>query len=320
VTSFARREPIERFLRRSAAQRFYGDGPPHWRLGRSNVPATTAAEADAQRRKLVKKLRQHGTRKHHVLELANLIASCRPRARCASGACPECMRAAQRLFVAAAADLLRRSSTRVLALSGVWRLGGVREGDLGDGSRLFAPLSGRLRQAMNVSGMAQAFGGFDVSANEHALSRFDPHYRPHAWIFIPERSFRRAESEFREFFPTSATVRRPVVAKRFDGKRRGLAYALKSKFQRRVTLPRKVGPDGEVKRRNSRDRPLRARQEVELSLALHQLGPDARLFLHGLQMVESSDGLRLVARKANGRAERRRDRRIRERGRNSERR
>jgi hypothetical protein len=132
VISFAP-GPIERFLRTPAAQRFYGDGPPHWRLGRSNVPAATAAEADAERRKLVKKLRRHGKRNRHVLELANLIASCRPRARCASGACPECMRAAQRLFVAAADDLLRRSSARVLAVSVVWRRSGVLEGDLGDG-------------------------------------------------------------------------------------------------------------------------------------------------------------------------------------------
>jgi hypothetical protein len=51
-----------------------------------------------------------------------------------------------------------------------------------------------------------------------------------------------------------------------------------------VTLPRERLPDGEIKRRNTRDRPLRARQKLEIALALDRIGPEGRIFLHGLQI------------------------------------
>jgi hypothetical protein len=84
------------------------------------------------------------------------------------------------------------------------------------------------------------------------------------------------------------------VAKPFDGSLRGLAYAHKTGFQRRVTLPRVQLPDGEVKRRNTRNRPLRARQKLEIALALDRIGLEGRIFLYGLRIGAADGRFRFV--------------------------
>jgi len=277
-------------------ERWYGDGPPHWRQGRGNRPAMTSDEARAQRRRDVKMLRRHGKGDPQALDLADAIAACRPGRRCGRAGCMECKRATQRLFVEASDQLLRRSSVRVLAVSVVPRGAGAFEGDLSLDADMFGRLSRQIARALRAAGVRQAFGGLDVSANEHDAGRFAPHYRPHAYLFVPASQFVRSEAVFREFFPVSEAVRRPVVAKAFNGRRGGLAYALKTEFQRRVTLPRATLPGGEVKRRNTRDRPLRARQKLELALALDRVGLGARIFLHGLRMAWTDGGIRFVGR------------------------
>jgi len=286
---------IERILSSDAGERWFRDGHRSWREGRDDERRPMSArEAQAQRRRDVKMLRRHCKGNPRGLRLADLIESCGPRHRCLSGACIECNRATQRVFVEASEALLRRSSVRVSAISIVLKNARVLVGSLSDPSDLFEPLSRHLQSALRLAGVRQAFGGFDVSANEHDRSRFSPHYRPHAYVFVPTRQFKRAEQKFRAFFATSDAVRRPVVARDFDGNPKALAYALKRNFQRRVTLPRQRLSNGAIKRRNTRDRPLRARQKVELGLALNQLGLGARIFLHGLRMVEAHGELRIV--------------------------
>lgn len=149
--------------------------------------------------------------------------------------------------------------------------------------------------------MRQAIGGFDVSANEHAEQCFAPHYRPHAWIIVPVSQIARGEKAFRECFPASRTVRRPVRLQKFDGDLRGLAYAVKTDFVRRISLSRQTLADGSVTRRNTRDRPLLGRQRVEMALALDRAGLGARIFLHGLRMVKTPDGARILRSEATKR-------------------
>jgi hypothetical protein len=272
----------------------HGDGPPHWLEGRNDRPAMTPREAWIQRRKDVKMLRRHGKALARVLELARSIEACRPGWRCMGPGCIECARATQRLFVTAGECLLSRSDIDVLAVSVVWKAAGIAEGELSDEPDVFRPLRRQLRKALRAARIRQAFGGFDISANEHAEGRFAPHYRPHAYIFVPAKQFARGEGVFRSYFPPSATVRRPVVAKPFDGSLRGLAYAHKTGFQRRVTLPRVQLPDGEVKRRNTRNRPLRARQKLEIALALDRIGLEGRIFLYGLRIGAADGRFRFV--------------------------
>jgi hypothetical protein len=75
---------------------------------------------------------------------------------------------------------------------------------------------------------------------------------------------------------------------RYDGSPTGLAYALKNDFSRRVSLPRKKTAFMTT-RRNTRNRPLRATQKVELALALYQAGLADRVFQLGTASVLTDD-------------------------------
>ena len=285
---------VPRILNGPTGRRWFGDGAPKWSQGRAGKPAKTSGEADGERRQLVKVLRRHGKGNKEALLLAEKIAACRPGGRCLSGACPECMRATQRFFVATNADLLARSSVSTVAVSVILRNARVADGKLELEPDLFGPLLRRLREALRKAGVRQAVGGFDVSANEHEEQRFAPHYRPHAWFIVPASQMARGDKVFREYFPASRTVRRPVRMQEFDGDLRGLAYAVKTDFVRRISLPRQTLADGSVTRRNTRDRPLLGCQRVEIAVALDRARLGARIFLHGLGIVKTPDGVRIV--------------------------
>jgi len=283
---------VDDVLRGLGGERWYRDGPPAWRQTRNDRPAMTSEDARRQRLRDVKMLRRHGKDDDGALRLANKVAACGPKRRCLSPFCGECMRANQRLFVAMACDLLGRSAVHATVVSVVAWNARVGQGELARGD-LFETLARQLRRALSAGGVRQAFGGFDVSANEHATQRFAPHFRPHAWLFVPAQQMARCERVFRESFPASRIVRRPVRMQRFDGDPRGLAYALKADFARRISIPRQALPNGDIARRNTRLRPLLARQKMELALALDKIGLGARIFLHGLRMVEVGGVVRL---------------------------
>jgi len=76
---------------------------------------------------------------------------------------------------------------------------------------------------------------------------------------------------------------------RYDGSPKALAYALKADFSRRVSLPRRRTSDSITTRRNTRNRPLRASQKVELELALDQAGLVARIFQFGRASILNDD-------------------------------
>ena len=76
---------------------------------------------------------------------------------------------------------------------------------------------------------------------------------------------------------------------RYDHSLAGLAYAFKTNFVRRVSLPRMKKADSTLARRNTRNRHLRATQKVELALALHKAGLASRVFGLGIEAVNWDD-------------------------------
>jgi hypothetical protein len=93
-----------RALSSALRDQHFADGPPTWRIGRGKSwerPSENLAHADRQRRQLIIKLDWHSA--HSKLRLAHQLAMklrrCGDLKRCRSGACPVCVRAAQRLCV-----------------------------------------------------------------------------------------------------------------------------------------------------------------------------------------------------------------------------
>ena len=172
-------------------------------------------------------------------------------------------------------------------VSFVWSGHRFAEGKL-DPDTMFQRLRRHLRFSLQAAGIRHALGGFDISMNEHQDGKFVPHWRPHAWILISTKNPKGLRNHLKTRFPASKRVRRPLRIARYDGSPTALAYALKTDFWRRVSLPRKRTALMTT-RRNTRNRPLRSAQKVELALALHRTGLADRVFQLGGASVLSDE-------------------------------
>ncbi|WP_147022830.1 hypothetical protein [Microvirga aerophila] len=148
----------------------------------------------------------------------------------------------------------------------------------------------RIQATLIKAGISTFIGGIDISANEHKRE-FDPHFQLQAWILAPTDQIRPAESKLRAAIPKTSTVPRPVKIKLWDRNLAALGYALKDHFVRRVSYQREANEDGSKHTcRNTRDRPLRVEQHIELAITLDQAGLQARLILGGCRVVRTVNG------------------------------
>jgi len=281
---------IEGLLRSGSGSRFYGDGAPRWREGRSGSLSKTAEQAAHQRDLLVNALRRD--RDVEAIALAGKLTTCSSRRRCLSGGCPICGRALQRMCVDATRNLFDEHGGEMLAVNVVMRRGWIELGDLIDDD-IFDKTRRRLRRALQDVNVP-AVGGFDISLNEHETEEFAPYWAPHAFILVPARPLRRREARFREWFLGDAQTPRPIFIQDFDGRRAGRAYALKPDFSRRVTLLPRLCADGSRSTFGTRSKPIWGPQRVELALALDRAGLDARLFLRGYELGASRGDVEIV--------------------------
>ena len=281
---------IEYLLRSEYGRRFYGDGAPRWWEGRNGKPSSTAEQAAHQRDLLVNALRRD--RGAEAVALAGKLTTCSSRRRCLSGACPLCGRALQRMGVHATRNLFDDHSGEMLAVNVVMRKGWIDSGDLTDDD-VFDETRRRLLRALRDMNVP-AFGGFDITLNEHEMDEIAPYWAPHAFILLPSQQLRRREAKFREWFLSDARTPRPIFIQDFDGRRAGRAYALKPDFVRRVTLLPRRRDDGSRSTFGTRTKPIWGLQRVELALALDRAGLDARLFLRGYELVASRGDVEIV--------------------------
>jgi hypothetical protein len=270
---------VAQILTSGSARKWYADGAPFWRRCGRGKPGKTSKQARKERRRLVKILRRHAKGNDSALRLADSLKSCSKEHRCLSGVCPECARAFQRWFVSATSSVvIPKKRWRVVSL--VWREHRFAEGKL-DPDTMFERLRRHLQVALMAAKIRQAIGGLDISINEHENGKFIPHWRPHVWILVATKNPKGLRKCLKERFAASRRVRRPLQIVQYDGSPKALAYALKTDFSRRVSLPRKRKTDSITTRRNTRNRPLRSRQKVELALALHRAGLADRVFQFG---------------------------------------
>lgn len=114
-----------------AQKQLFEDTPPKWREGSTNRLCQSAREAIDERLRLVKRLHRFGYTSDAASMLAVKLADCSEAGRCLSGACPECARAYQRLFVRTTARYLRSRGAMPIGstiLSPILREGIVKPG------------------------------------------------------------------------------------------------------------------------------------------------------------------------------------------------
>ncbi|GEO17782.1 hypothetical protein [Microvirga aerophila] len=149
----------------------------------------------------------------------------------------------------------------------------------------------KIQTILSKAGITTFIGGIDLSANEDENGAFEPYYQIQSWISAPTEQIRHAERQLRKLFPRSEYTPRPVKILPWDGNPAAIVYTLKSTFVRRVSYDRAASDDGSRHAcRNTRDRPLRVEQEIELMIALDRAGLHSRLLLGGCRVVRTVNG------------------------------
>ncbi len=157
-----------------------------------------------------------------------------------------------------------------------------------------------FKEALANAGIPVAVAGLDISFNEHLTDAFDPHWLLHIRAHVPGRLFEYQITDFRTHFPAEVRILKPLTVSPFDGNLRGLAYTMKAEFERRQSYDQvKRTTDGSRNCRNTRSRPIRGKDAVELALFLDRIGLRRRLILHGARLVQTSTGRVVIQRKTD---------------------
>ena len=271
-------------------KRFRGERGPTWTEG-ENGPQT-AREAEGAKRNLVNLLKRRPDAWGETIDLAERLSACETATPCRSGACPVCWRALRRTMVHASRKFFSEKD-RWLFVTLIGADDRADPGKLPDAGTL-AKAEYRLARTMLRIG-ARAFGGFHVTAHEHATGAFSPYWDTHPHIISPARQFRAGEWTVRKRYPASPPwISRPVLAKPYDGNSRVTAYGLTPMVDKRIKLPTQVLSDGTKKRRSPRNKRLVSHQRVELALTLDRAGIEARIIMIGYELVTDDADVQLV--------------------------
>jgi hypothetical protein len=257
----------------------YRDGPPSW------PGAPTADDAAKQRGRQIKRLRRFAANFPGADKLAAKLESCVPNERCTSGACPERLRAAQRVLVGLQTFVCHQSqefkTKQLVALSVMspaWRtpLNHLR-------SMHLSRIQGELLRTLERTGNFNWLGlGMDVSLNDDTQKGLGIFWQVQ-WYGIAgvddRQSFAKGLRE--SFVSSSETVKRPVRVVACDGSQRALSYTLKTQFVRRVAYwGEGLTRAGQLRQCwRTRKVALRAPQEVELRLWLNVIGIGNRVLM-----------------------------------------
>lgn len=157
----------------------------------------------------------------------------------------------------------------------------------------------RYAKACRKADIGFSFGAVDFSYNEDdppngSNAPIPARLVVHLWAFAKAREVEAARKILKKSFPKTAKAAKPVKAYPYDGNLQAIAYAFKGDFSRRVKVPAEVDEDGKtLSRQNTRLRPLRVGQKVELAVLLNRLGLYDRLILRDIEFVQAPAGIRL---------------------------
>jgi hypothetical protein len=123
---------------------------------------------------------------------------------------------------------------------------------------------------------------------------FEPHWLLHWRGFGTDEISKRRSERFWSHFPKTTEIPKPRRSGEFDGDLSGIAYSMKPQFWRRQGY---LDEKEDRSCRNTRDRPLRGIEAVELALFLNRIGLRARLMLGGSRLTELENGDIAIERK-----------------------
>jgi hypothetical protein len=264
-------------------------------------------ELKRERKDLINWLRKKYKDHHPCQALADKLEGCKPNARCKSAACPECSNAAQGLVTKVTRRFLKKQAkmAKIVAVSIVPADGTCAPGQLTPNQH--SRNVRRWKDALGRSFVPWFLGGSDWSFNEHQNDRYQPHWSHHFYGFtITNDDLQILKRDLQEQFPKTDAIPRPVKVQEWDGKKKPIAYMLKSKFNRRIATDEGQRFDktngGKRSCRATDKQPLKSSQRRDLLLHLDQIGLQGRLMLRWLQILHlGTAGPVVVERGPNGR-------------------
>lgn len=267
----------------------YGDDPPSWPNARASKDAKKA------RKSYVRRLRRFAHQFPEAKKLANVLARCKRRRRCMSGACPECGRAFQRWFVSRVVVLTDNADTEELnSVSVVFSHHRAAENQLTalNTTGMKRSISETIKNADGLQWMA---GGIDLSLNDDWQKKQGIAWQPQFYGLARVTNVAVLSNLLRDTYSPTKTAPRPVQIQKCDGSTKVISYAFKTDFVRRIAYRTEVGPP-ERRRKcwHTRKVSLRAGEHVQAMLWMHQIGLAGRLFLRGVRMTRTGDAVGLA--------------------------
>jgi hypothetical protein len=149
------------------------------------------------------------------------------------------------------------------------------------------------KRLLRNAGVQFAFGGIDLSFNQDGEN--SDAWAFQLWLIVPT-SFPEVWSQrLRNLYTRNDRIKRPILIKPFDGNLEGLAYALKTDFQRRVNYTQEKVVNGEKRIcQNTSNQPLRVAERLKLYPFLDRVGLSARIFLLGARPTRTESGISIV--------------------------
>jgi hypothetical protein len=188
----------------------------------------------------------------------------------------------------------RQRRRKLVALSVVFPTGVVEPGTLD--TLDVANIRRRFTNVVNaIGGIRWVAAGFDISLNDDIAKGLGTRWQLQLYGTAKVRDREAFSKGLRKRYLPSAEIRRPVQIKPSDGSSKAISYGFKTDFVRRVSYQGEAGPEGDRRKCwKTRKVSLRAKEHIELLLWLHKIGLAGRLFLRGLRMTRTQNGVRLV--------------------------
>jgi hypothetical protein len=247
-----------------ADEYWFGNKPPSW----PDAPTTEAAKKARIRR--IKRLRRFARQFPEAKKLANVLARCKRRRRCMSGACPECARAFQRWFVSQVVALATAETDDLNSISIVFVNHRTAEDQLTalDTTGMKRSISETIKDADGPEWLA---GGIDLSLNDDRQKKQGFAWQPQFYGLADVTNVEALSNLLRGTFSPTKTAPRPVQIKECDGSTKVISYAFKTDFVHRIAYRTEVGPP-ERRRKcwHTRKVSLRAGEHVQAMLWIHK--------------------------------------------------
>jgi hypothetical protein len=149
----------------------------------------------------------------------------------------------------------------------------------------------RWKERLGKAGIEWFVGGTDLSFNEHAENRYQPHWSEHFYGVTVTDDSEKLKAALKAIFLKTDAIPRPVKIKDWDNGNDALRYIFKRNFWRRIATDNAERFDkknGTPRSCHDTDKqPLKSKQKRELLIHLDNIGMQGRLVMRCCQLLKT---------------------------------